>query len=160
MKTSFDKTLSISRGKGPVIGRSSDRRDGGVFQGAASSSSGAMRTPTIRPAASAAPTIASIWVRLSLQTPATNDSVLGQLRTAFSSHPLAFLTAIPFGGFVPVATWTLTHTDPLLSWEWVLVAGGAVFSSLTVIEWGQRVLRHTIKTVGFAILVEGTSKGQ
>ena len=36
-----------------------------------------------------------------------------------------------------------------------MVAGGALFSSLTVISWGQIVLKNLFKAIGFATLVEG-----
>ena len=41
----------------------------------------------------------------------SNGSVLGHIRTAFSGHPLAFIVGLPFGGFVPIAVWTLTHLE-------------------------------------------------
>ena len=63
--------------------------------------------------------------------------------------------ALPFGGFVPVAVWCLTHLEPMQWWTWGMVAGGALFSSLTVISWGQIVLKNLFKAIGFATLVEG-----
>jgi hypothetical protein len=36
-----------------------------------------------------------------------------------------------------------------------MVGGGAVFLSLTVIEWGRAILGNLTKAIGFAILVEG-----
>ena len=56
--------------------------------------------------------------------------------------PLAFLVALAFGGFVPVAVWCL-------------ITGSALFSSLTVIDRGRRILLNTPKAIGFAVLVEG-----
>jgi len=85
----------------------------------------------------------------------SHSSVLAQLRTAFTGHPLAFLVALPFGGFVPLAVWCLTHLQTIQPWDWALIAGGALFSSLTVIQWGQRILLNTPKAIGFAVLVEG-----
>jgi hypothetical protein len=84
-----------------------------------------------------------------------SDSILGQIRTAFTSHPLAFIVALPFGGFVPLAVWVLAHLEPIHWWHWVMIGGGALFSSLTVITWGQRILSNLPKAVGFALLVEG-----
>jgi hypothetical protein len=85
----------------------------------------------------------------------TSDSVLGQIRAALTSHPLAFLVALPFGGFVPLAAWSLVHLEALEWWHWTMVAGGALFSSLTVINWGERILSSKAKAIGFAVLVEG-----
>ena len=85
----------------------------------------------------------------------SSDAVLAQIRTAFTGHPLAFLVALPFGGFVPLAVWCLTHLEAVEPWDWALITGGAVFSSLTVIEWGRRVLLNSAKAIGFAVLVEG-----
>ncbi len=85
----------------------------------------------------------------------SGSSVLAQLRTAFTGHPLAFLVALPFGGFVPLAVWCLTHLEAIQPWDWPLIAGGTLFSSLTVIQWGQRILLNTAKAIGFAVLVEG-----
>ena len=87
--------------------------------------------------------------------PRLGGTVLGDVRSAFSSHPLAFIVALPFGGFVPVAVWCLTHLEPMQWWTWGMVAGGALFSSLTVISWGQIVLKNLFKAIGFATLVEG-----
>lgn len=36
-----------------------------------------------------------------------------------------------------------------------MIGGGALFSSLTVINWGERILGNIFKAVGFAVLVEG-----
>jgi hypothetical protein len=86
---------------------------------------------------------------------ANKDSVLSQIRSAFTGHPLAFIVALPFGGFVPLAVWCLAHLEPLMWWHWSMIAGGALFSSLTVITWGQTILSNSPKAIGFAILVEG-----
>ena len=85
----------------------------------------------------------------------SSDAVLAQIRTAFTGHPLAFLVALPFGGFVPMAVWCLTHLEAIEPWDWALITGGALFSSLTVIDWGRRILLNTPKAIGFAVLVEG-----
>lgn len=85
----------------------------------------------------------------------TNSSVVGQVQTAMASHPLAFLIALPFGGFVPLAVWTLTHLETPEWYQWIMIGGGALFSSLTVIQWGEEVLESLPKAIGFAILLEG-----
>jgi hypothetical protein len=36
-----------------------------------------------------------------------------------------------------------------------MVAGGALFSSLTVISWGETILSSFAKAIGLAVLVEG-----
>ena len=75
------------------------------------------------------------------------QTITGQIRTAAQSHPLAFLVALPFGGFVPVSIWCLTHLETLFWWHWGMVAGGALFSSLTVIQWGERILDNLLRVV-------------
>jgi len=84
-----------------------------------------------------------------------SNTVLGQIATASAGHPLAFMVALPFGGFVPAAVWCLTHLEVLAWWHWCMVGGGALFSSLTVIEWGRNVFGNLPKAIGFAVLVEG-----
>jgi hypothetical protein len=76
-----------------------------------------------------------------------------------TSHPFAFLVVVPFGGFVPLAAWSLVHLEALDWWHWATVAGGALFSSLTVISWGERILSSKPKAIGFRVLVEGVMLG-
>jgi hypothetical protein len=65
-----------------------------------------------------------------------NAGVLYQIKSLGRS-PLATLAGAIIGGFVPAATYILAHYQapetPLL---WLLVAGGLLYSALTVFETG------------------------
>jgi hypothetical protein len=60
-----------------------------------------------------------------------------------------------FGGFVPAATWILMR-ESITSLHIGVVAGGAIFSSITVFEWARAVFRNVIRALAFAILIEST----
>lgn len=84
-------------------------------------------------------------------------TVIAQVRRAFlPGARLAGFTGLAIGGFVPVATWTLVHYEvsalPLLWW---LVAGGLVYSALTVFQWGKAAFGNAFKAVGYCVLLEG-----
>jgi len=84
-------------------------------------------------------------------------TVIHQVRRAFMPGArLAGFTGLAIGGFVPVATWTLVHREvtqtPAL---WLLVAGGLLYSALTVFSWGVAAFGSKAKSVGFCLLLEG-----
>lgn len=60
------------------------------------------------------------------------------------------------GSFVPLASYTLVHVEveatPLL---WLLVAGGLIYSALTVYKWAYRAFEYRAKALGFVVLLEG-----
>ena len=102
--------------------------------------------------------------------PPARLGILGQIETV--CKPENFLGAIlgtSFGGFVPVATYTLCHVEiaghPVMQadhsiawgivWLCCLVAGGAVYSVHTVTQWGKVGFRHWDKAVGFVVIMEG-----
>jgi len=84
--------------------------------------------------------------------------IVMQVKKAFlKKNRLATLAGFILGGFVPVAGYTIAHTevsvDPHL---WVLVGGSLSYSAWTVIKWGILAFRNTFKSIGFTVLIEGT----
>lgn len=84
-------------------------------------------------------------------------TVIHQVKRAFASGArVAGFTGLAIGGFIPVATYTLVHyecgTHPLL---WLLVAGGLLYSALTVYAWARAAFGSVYKAVGFCVLLEG-----
>jgi hypothetical protein len=87
----------------------------------------------------------------------TRLTVIEQVRRAFlPGARLAGFTGLVIGGFVPMATWTLVHYEvesiPAL---WLLVAGGLLYSALTVFQWGLAAFGNRYKAAGFCLLLEG-----
>jgi hypothetical protein len=84
-------------------------------------------------------------------------TVILQVRRAFlPGARLAAFTGLVIGGFVPVAIWAVVHFEvqsiPAL---WFLVAGGLLYSALTVFHWIVSAFGSAYKAVGFCILLEG-----
>jgi hypothetical protein len=83
--------------------------------------------------------------------------VLGEVRLAL--HPrnraAAYLGAA-LGGGVPVATFQLAHHELSRGYiVWALVAGGLLFSAMTVTRWASAAFGSPVKAVGFTVLLEG-----
>jgi hypothetical protein len=84
-------------------------------------------------------------------------SPVDQVRRAFApQRRLSAALGFILGGFVPVATFTIVHhevaTYPLL---WILVAGGLLYSALSVYTWAKQTFTLTAKALGFVLLTEG-----
>jgi len=84
--------------------------------------------------------------------------IVTQVKKAFlKKNRTATLAGFILGGFVPLAGYTIAHTevsvDPHL---WVLVGGSLSYSAWTVIKWGMIAFQNTFKAIGFTILAEGT----
>lgn len=87
--------------------------------------------------------------------------VVQQVKLAL--HPKARLAAfIGFllGGFVPLASYILAHSefsalglDRYRSWS--LVAGGLLYSAKTVYDWACLAFTNVVKSLGFVVLLEG-----
>lgn len=75
---------------------------------------------------------------------------------------LAFALGVMLGGFVPIATYVISHTElrpgrPLyLQPAAAFVAGGLLFSAVTMFNWGKLAFAHRGKALGFVVLLEGT----
>jgi hypothetical protein len=99
--------------------------------------------------------IASAPVRAS--RPSRRLGILDEVRLAL--HPrnraAAYLGAA-LGGGVPAATYQLAHHElargPVV---WALVAGGLLFSALTVVRWATSAFGSPVKAFGFTVLLEG-----
>lgn len=84
-------------------------------------------------------------------------TVIQQIKRSFSRGArVAGITGLVIGGFVPVATYTVVHfevsTIPAL---WLLVAGGLLYSALTVFTWASSAFGSKVKALGFCVLLEG-----
>lgn len=68
----------------------------------------------------------------------------------------AALFGFVLGGFVPIASYTLIHQEatdrPLL---WILIAGGLIYSAISVYTWAKLAFKYTLKALGFVVLLEG-----
>lgn len=96
-------------------------------------------------------------VELIAEAPAAELGAIEQARKTFQpGNRLAALVGFALGGFVPLASFTLIHSEaqrqPLL---WILVIGGLAYSALSVYRWAQEAFRYRIKAAGFVILLEG-----
>lgn len=87
-------------------------------------------------------------------------SVVGQVRSAIRpENRLASFLGGVLGGFVPVATYVLSHAELPQRW-WIdprayIVAGGLLYSAKTVLRWGQLAFGDRWKAIGFVVLTEG-----
>jgi len=80
-----------------------------------------------------------------------------QARQVFRhGNRFAALFGFLLGGFVPVASYTLIHYEaaerPLL---WILIAGGLIYSAISVYTWAKLAFQYTLKALGFVVLLEG-----
>lgn len=82
--------------------------------------------------------------------------VIDQIRIAMK-NPLAAFAGFILGGFVPVATFSISHLDKTLNEYvmWALVIGGLIYSALTVFGWAKSAFDNALKAVGFVVLIEG-----
>jgi len=69
---------------------------------------------------------------------------------------VALLAGGILGGFVPIATFVVGHLDtktiPML---WLLVAGGLIYSAMSVYDFAKQAFKSSLKSLGFVILIEG-----
>lgn len=74
---------------------------------------------------------------------------------------LAFALGVMLGGFVPIATYVISHTELRPGPLWLqpaaaFVAGGLLFSAVTMYRWGALAFAQRAKALGFVVLLEGT----
>lgn len=88
--------------------------------------------------------------------------VVDQMRFALRPRSrFGFALGLLLGGFVPVATFVLAHTEintllPLYTQTSLLfVLGGLLFSAVTMYRWGCQAFHSKPKAVGFVLLLEG-----
>lgn len=67
------------------------------------------------------------------------------------------LLGFAVGAFVPLASYTVVHTEvstrPLM---WFLVAGGLLYSSISVYTWAVQMFHWRLRALGFVVLLECT----
>jgi len=96
------------------------------------------------------------------RSPARPAGVVQQVRMAFSRrNRLAAGVGAALGSIVPLASYWLAHHEVFRSVElWTqlpawLVAGGLLYSALTVFAWGRAAFGSGAKALGFCVLLEG-----
>ncbi len=83
-------------------------------------------------------------------------TILNQLATLRASKLAAFVGLL-IGGFVPVAVYVTAHYyAPVNRMLWCIVAGGLLYSALTVYDWSVQAGNHPVKAVGFVVLLEAS----
>lgn len=89
--------------------------------------------------------------------------VVDQVRLALRPRSrLAFGIGLLLGAFVPLATFVISHTELDLArplWAQLpalFVAGGLLFSAVTMYGWGKLAFLQRAKALGFVLLLEGT----
>jgi len=106
-------------------------------------------------------------VRPSRRSPSSTSTrelgVVAQVRLAMQPKSrLATAVGFMLGGFVPLATYWVSHNE--LGAEWPLylrmltygiVAGGLLYSARTVFAWGKLAFHAPAKALGFVVLLEG-----
>lgn len=59
------------------------------------------------------------------------------------------------GGFIPVATYTLSHLEQQGLLSGLLTGAGLLYSAPTVYEWAKKSFGEWYKALGFCLLLEG-----
>jgi hypothetical protein len=84
--------------------------------------------------------------------------IVSQTELAFA-HKLPLMIGASIGGLVPIGTFTVGHSEIAdagwLSVPGAIVAGGLLFSAITVYKWGERAFASGAKALGFVVLSEG-----
>lgn len=97
-------------------------------------------------------------VRESELTVASKDesSIKARVSLAGRNWKAGFLGMV-LGGFVPLATYEMVHYEVTHDkLYWALIAGGLVYSALTMYRWARRAFEDWAKAIGFVVLLEGT----
>jgi hypothetical protein len=100
--------------------------------------------------------------RLKIRKAPSQMGVVDQMRFALRPRSrFGFALGLLLGGFVPVATYVLAHTEldasrPLYKQTSLLfVLGGLLFSAVTMYRWGCQAFHSKPKAIGFVLLLEG-----
>jgi hypothetical protein len=83
--------------------------------------------------------------------------IVDQIAVAFKQcNILPTIMGSVVGGIVPIASYWICHYEckesPAM---WFLVAGGLVYSAMTVFSWSKIAFKHPVKALGFVTLLEG-----
>lgn len=90
------------------------------------------------------------------------NGVVAMTREAMSlKNLLGTFIGMVLGGFVPAASYVVSHCELMGLPEWwalpkaALVYGGLLYSARTVIKWAYMAFRDAFKAIGFVVIVEG-----
>lgn len=88
--------------------------------------------------------------------------VIGQIRRSFQQGSrLATVTGLILGGFVPVGSFVVCHSELPHVEGWrrlalvILIGGGLLFSAKSVWQWSAAAFGDRWKASGFVVLLEG-----
>lgn len=104
--------------------------------------------------------VADLPQRKAKKPPNICRSVVGQVRLALRrENRLASTLGFLLGGFVPTATYTLSHFELPQQW-WTdprayIVGGGLVYSAKKVLQWGTLAFGDRWLAMAFVVLTEG-----
>lgn len=86
------------------------------------------------------------------------NSVIDQIRIAFSVSVIGAVVGIILGASIPLTTFMIAHHEVKEIWSIsaLLVAGGLAFSFKNVYQWGKSAFRDAWKAGAFVLLCEGT----
>jgi hypothetical protein len=94
--------------------------------------------------------------------PSAPAGVVEQVRLACRpEHRLATACGFALGGFVPVATFLVSHYEYDRATPWytqlvtLLIVGGLLYSARTVYDWAKLAFQLPAKALGFVVLLEG-----
>jgi hypothetical protein len=84
------------------------------------------------------------------------DSVIDQVRVAFSVSAIGLVVGLVLGASVPLTTYFISHYEWKEPWSVysLLVIGGLTFSANSVYFWTKSAFRSGIKALGFVLLTE------
>lgn len=85
------------------------------------------------------------------------SSIVEQVRMAYQrKNRLAMILGSVLGSIIPIATYVVAHQDVNNNKAfWILVAGGLMFSAMTVYDWTKIAFQSGFKAFGFCLLIEG-----
>jgi len=88
--------------------------------------------------------------------PTHADSVIDQVKIAFSVSAIGLCIGVVLGASVPLTTYFISHYEWREFWSIysLLVAGGLIFSANSVYFWTKSAFRSGIKALGFVVLTE------
>ena len=95
-------------------------------------------------------------MRMRLLSARAADSVIDQVKIAFSVSAIGLMIGLILGASVPLTTYFISHYEWKEVWSIysLLVAGGLIFSANSVYFWTKAAFRSGIKALGFVILTE------
>ena len=95
-------------------------------------------------------------MRMRLLSARAADSVIDQIKIAFSVSAIGLVVGLILGASVPLTTYFISHYEWKEPWSIysLLVAGGLIFSANSVYFWTKSAFRSGVKALGFVVLTE------